>query len=110
MRTVFVSEDADELTRVREGLAEEMSGRREKMPAAVRTALDAPLSERAIIGTKSEVIAGLQKTQARIGFDLLVVRPQFAKIADEPLERSLTCLAKEIWPMLFGPTASQPST
>jgi alkanesulfonate monooxygenase SsuD/methylene tetrahydromethanopterin reductase-like flavin-dependent oxidoreductase (luciferase family) len=100
MRTVFVSEDPDELARVRNGLAEEMSGRRENMPAAVRTALDAPLSERALIGTKSEVIAGLKKMQARIGFDLLIVRPHFAKTPDEPLERSLVCLAKEIWPTL----------
>jgi len=79
------------------------------MPAAVRTALEAPLSERAIIGTKSEVIAGLKKMQERIGFDLLIVRPQFAKIANEPLERSLSCLAKEVWPMLFDPAASRPS-
>ncbi len=100
MRAVFVSEDADELAEVREGLAEEMSGRREKMPAAVRTALDAPLSERAIIGTKSEVIAGLQQTRARIGFDLLIVRPQFAKVSEERLKRSLTRLAEEIWPTL----------
>lgn len=102
MRTVFVSEDADELVRVREGLAEEMSGRRENMPAAVRTALDAPLSERAIIGTTSEVIERLKEIRARIDFDLLIVRPQFAKIPDELLERSLVCLAKEIWPSLQG--------
>ena len=102
MRTVFVSEDPGELAQVRKGLEEEMSGRRENMPAAVRNALDAPLSERAIIGTKVEVLEGLKKMYARIGFELLIVRPQFAKITDELLERSLVCLAKEVWPVLLG--------
>lgn len=101
MRTVFVSEDPNELAAVRAGLEEEMKGRRESMPAAVRTALEAPLRERAIIGTTAEVIEQLKRTRARIGFDLLIVRPQFAKIEDEPLERSLGWLAKEVWPAVL---------
>lgn len=98
MRTVFVSENPVELDQVRDALEQEMSGRRETMPAAIRTALEAPLSERAIIGTAKEVTQQLKSAHARIGFDLLIVRPQFAKMADDVLERSLVCLANEVWP------------
>ena len=101
MRTVFVSQDENELVRVREELDQEMKGRRENMPAAVRTALEAPLAERAIIGTTSEVLKSLKATHAKIGFDLLIVRPQFARVADDPLEESLTLLTEEVWPALL---------
>jgi alkanesulfonate monooxygenase SsuD/methylene tetrahydromethanopterin reductase-like flavin-dependent oxidoreductase (luciferase family) len=105
MRTVFVSEDLGELAQVRDALEHEMSGRREAMPAAVRTALEAPLSERAIIGTPSEVTEKLRSAHAAIGFDLLIVRPQFARMANDVLERSLICLAEEVWPA-FRQTAA----
>jgi alkanesulfonate monooxygenase SsuD/methylene tetrahydromethanopterin reductase-like flavin-dependent oxidoreductase (luciferase family) len=103
MRTVFVSEDPDELAQVREALEHEMSGRREAMPAAVRTALEAPLSERAIIGTASQVTQQLKSAHARIGFDLLIIRSQFSNMANEALERSLVCLANEVWPSFLSP-------
>ncbi len=63
--------------------------------------MEAPLAERAIIGTTSEVLESLKATHAKIGFDLLIVRPQFARVADDPLEESLTLLTEEVWPALL---------
>jgi alkanesulfonate monooxygenase SsuD/methylene tetrahydromethanopterin reductase-like flavin-dependent oxidoreductase (luciferase family) len=105
MRTIFVSQDETELAAVRQGLDQEIRGRREHLPAAVRTALEAPLGERAIIGTRAEVIESLKSMHLRIGFDLLIVRPQIMKMADQALERSLQCLAKEVWPAVIGDSA-----
>ena len=98
MRTVFVSEDPDELDQARASLAQEMSGRREGMPAVVRKALDAPFEERVVVGTAAEVTKRLISDRARLGIDLLIVRPQLANLDSTVLERSLTRLAKEIWP------------
>jgi alkanesulfonate monooxygenase SsuD/methylene tetrahydromethanopterin reductase-like flavin-dependent oxidoreductase (luciferase family) len=98
MRTVFVSEDPSELAEARESLAQEMGGRRAGMPAAVRKALDAPLDERAVLGTISEVTQRLIADRARLGFDLLIVRPQLAKMEKAVLEGSLVRLAREVWP------------
>jgi alkanesulfonate monooxygenase SsuD/methylene tetrahydromethanopterin reductase-like flavin-dependent oxidoreductase (luciferase family) len=98
MRTVFVSEDASELASARESVTNEMSGRRTGMPAAVNPALDAPLEARAVIGTGAEVIERLTLERARLGIDLLVVRPQLARLGREVSERSFVRLAREIWP------------
>jgi alkanesulfonate monooxygenase SsuD/methylene tetrahydromethanopterin reductase-like flavin-dependent oxidoreductase (luciferase family) len=100
MRTVFVSDDPDELTTARASLAQEMAGRREGMPKAIRRALDAPLDERAVIGTTSEVTKRLASDRARLAIDLLIVRPQLAGLDTATLERSLTRLAKEVWPQV----------
>jgi len=98
MRTVFVSDDPDELATARASLAQEMAGRREGMPEAIRKALDAPLDERAVIGTTSEVTERLASDRARLAIDLLIVRPQLAGLDTTTLERSLIHLAKEVWP------------
>ncbi len=98
MRTVFVSEDASERAAARESLAGEMNGRRRGMPPAVSEALDAPLEERVVVGTKAEVTERLIRERRRLGIDLLVVRPQIAQLAREAAERSLVALAREIWP------------
>ncbi len=106
MRTVFVSDDANELAAARQSLAQEMSGRRAGMPRAIQKALDSPLNERAVIGTTREVTDRLIADQARLGIDLLIVRPQFAKMDPASLERSLIRLAQEIWPAVTASAAS----
>jgi len=98
MRTVFVSDDAGELAEARESLAQEMTGRRAAMPQAIRKALDAPLEERAVIGTTAEVTERLASDRARLSIDLLIVRPQLGKMDPATLERSLVRLAEEVWP------------
>jgi len=95
-----VSEDADECAQVRASLERELAGRRPGMPAAIHEALDAPLDERALIGTATEVRAKLATLRRRLGFDLLIVRPQIGGLASAVLEHSLEKLAQEIWPGL----------
>ena len=102
MRTVFVSESQKELDVVREALAQEMNGRRAGMPKAVSQALDAPLSERVVVGTGEEVKAQLRKERARLGLDLLIARPQIQGVEQEVLESSLRRLAEEIWPNVIA--------
>lgn len=101
MRTIFVSEDAAERAAVRESLTGEMNGRRQGMPAAVSQALDAPLEERVVVGTKAEVTERLIRERQRLGIDLLVVRPQIARLDRAAAERSLVALAREIWPAVL---------
>jgi alkanesulfonate monooxygenase SsuD/methylene tetrahydromethanopterin reductase-like flavin-dependent oxidoreductase (luciferase family) len=98
MRTVFVSEDESELEAARGSLGREMAGRRKGMPAAVNQALDAPLEERAVVGTTEEVIRRLSRERRRLGIDLLVARPQLGGLERETLERSLVRLAEVVWP------------
>ena len=40
----------------------------------------------------------LQADRERLGIDLLIVRPEIAKLETRALEASLRCLATEIWP------------
>jgi len=110
MRTVFVSDEPSELAAARESLGREMAGRRKGMPAAVNRALDAPLEARAVIGTTQEVTERLIYEQQRLGIDLLVARPQLARIQREIAEQSLVRLAKEVWPAVqMHATGREPS-
>jgi alkanesulfonate monooxygenase SsuD/methylene tetrahydromethanopterin reductase-like flavin-dependent oxidoreductase (luciferase family) len=104
MRTLFVSTDAGEQQAARLALGREMSGARRGMPAAVDRALDAPLEDRALIGTPDEVLERLILERQRIGIDLLVTRPLIANVADDALERSLRLLAEEVWPRFKAST------
>lgn len=98
MRTVFVSDVEGELAAVRDSLAQEMGARAAGMPKAVERALAAPIEERAIVGTPRAVAERLQRDRARLGIDLLIVRPQIGGVESSALERSLTLLAREVWP------------
>jgi len=106
MRSVFVSDDLGELAEVREALSRETTGRRAGMPEMIRKALEAPLDERVVIGTRSEVTRRLVSDRQRLGIDLLIVRPQLAKLDGAILERSLIRLAEEIWPSVAVSAAS----
>ena len=72
------------------------------MPKAVNDAMDAPLDERAILGSPDEVRDRLIEVQRRLGLDLLIARPQLAKIERSEAERSLRLLAEEIWPAVIA--------
>jgi len=108
MRTIFVSEDASERAAVRESLEREMNGRGRGMPAAVSQALDAPLDERVVVGTGREVTERLIRERQRLGIDLLVVRPQIARLDRQAAERSLIALAREVWPAVLEAGATPP--
>jgi alkanesulfonate monooxygenase SsuD/methylene tetrahydromethanopterin reductase-like flavin-dependent oxidoreductase (luciferase family) len=78
-----------------------MNGRRAGMPKAVNQALDAPLADRVVVGSATEVIERLRQERARLGLDLLIARPQIQGIEQEVLETSLRRLAEEIWPRVI---------
>lgn len=109
MRTAFVSDDKREITAVRTSLEAEMTGQRGGMPAAVHRALDAPIEQRAIVGTPAEVTERLAWDRARLGIDLLIVRPQIPRIETAVLERSLVRLAEEVWPAVCAATGENVS-
>ncbi|MCP4904191.1 MAG: LLM class flavin-dependent oxidoreductase [bacterium] len=109
MRTIFVSEDAGELDAARESLIGEMTGRREGMPAAVNRALDAPLESRAVIGTTEEVTERLIHERRRLDIDLLVTRPQLARVERNVTERSLVRLVEEVWPAVRADAEGRPA-
>lgn len=104
MRTVFVSESERELGAIRARLASELPGRRAGLPEAVNAAIDSPLESRAVIGTPQAVIERLVEDRARLGIDLLIVRPELAGIERSVLERSLAWLAETVWPAVVDGT------
>jgi alkanesulfonate monooxygenase SsuD/methylene tetrahydromethanopterin reductase-like flavin-dependent oxidoreductase (luciferase family) len=102
MRTVFVCDDEKTGDAIRERLAREMSARRTGLPRAVNTALEAPIGERVVVGGAQAVIERLVRDRARLGLDLLIVRPQVEGIERAVLERSLEALAKTVWPAVVA--------
>ena len=98
LRTVFVHENPSVLEAARASLEAEMAGRRKGMPKAVNDAMEAPLDERAILGTPDFVRERLGEIQSQLGLDLLVARPQLSDIDRSDAERSLRLLSEEVWP------------
>ncbi|MEZ4289989.1 MAG: LLM class flavin-dependent oxidoreductase [Myxococcota bacterium] len=109
MRTVFVGSDPDVLARARAALEAETDGRRAALPTAVERALARPLDERAILGPPDFVREALLALRARLGIDLLIVRPQIAGLETADQMRSLECLAREIWPEVVSRDPTRPA-
>lgn len=110
MRTVFVCEDEAARNAIRARLTRELAGRRAGLPKAVSTAIEAPLDARVVIGAAAEVTDRLIRDRARLGLDLLIVRPQVEGIERAVLERSLEALAERVWPAVQaaeGPAAGR---
>jgi alkanesulfonate monooxygenase SsuD/methylene tetrahydromethanopterin reductase-like flavin-dependent oxidoreductase (luciferase family) len=107
MRTVFVSESGQELEAIRARLASELPRRRAGLPEAVNAAIDSPLESRVVIGTPEAVIDRLARDRARLGIDLLIVRPELAGIERPVLERSLAWLAETVWPAVVAGTGAE---
>ncbi|MBK7950551.1 MAG: LLM class flavin-dependent oxidoreductase [Deltaproteobacteria bacterium] len=108
MRTVFVSDDERACAAIRERLAREMSARRIGLPRAVDTALAAPIGERVVVGGVRDVIDRLVQDRARLGLDLLIVRPQVEGVERAVLERSLGVLTETVWPAVVAAGADAP--
>ena len=98
LRTVFVSEDPALLEAARASLESETAGRRKGMPKAVNEALESPLESRAVIGTPDAVRKRLIEIRRQLDLDLLVARPQLAKIERGASEESLRLLERDVWP------------
>jgi alkanesulfonate monooxygenase SsuD/methylene tetrahydromethanopterin reductase-like flavin-dependent oxidoreductase (luciferase family) len=105
MRTVFAA--ADE-TEARDMLAEverqERSMKRPgaRTPRAIAEAAAVDLAERVVIGTVPEVIDRLSRLRERLGFDLLIVRPQPPGQGGASSTDALQRLCEEVWPAVSG--------
>jgi len=100
MRIVYVSEDPSSLARVisqLEGQRRQMSGR---VPKSIARAMDAPLEERVVVGTKAEVTDRLGRYRDELGMNLLVVQAQLGGVVDGECEESLLRLVEEVLPAI----------
>ena len=101
MRSVFVSSDPRSLARARERLG---GGERRvppgKLPHAIARAMEAPLEDRVIVGTRREVIAGLARYREELAMDLLIVRPLVAGVSAEERMASMIEIVEEVGPAL----------
>ncbi len=86
MRTVFVSEDKNELRRVRAGLAEQVDN--------TRLAAGEDVDDWTIIGEPSEVLDKIALYQERLGMThMIATRLRVGGIAEASLRESVACLA-----------------
>lgn len=100
MRTVFVSEDRQTLARVLAKLDTERRPSSVKLPKAIARAAAAPLEERVVVGSKSEVTDRLARYREELGMNLLVARPMIGGASSEEQRASLDVLIEEIVPSL----------
>ena len=103
MRTIYTAASDAEAERVRQGLEKEMQrGRQSRtpLPAAIARAAGAAVSERAVVGTRSEVTDQLARYRERLGMDLLIARPQVANTSQPECEAALERLACDVLPAL----------
>jgi len=103
MRTIYTAANDAEAERVRQGLETEMRrGRQSRtpLPPAIARAANAAVSERAVVGTRSEVTDQLARYRERLGMDLLIARPQVANTSQPEREAALERLAGEVLPAL----------
>lgn len=98
MRTVFVSAHRDRVSAVREALERQSATMaRTPGPAVRRSAAQAPLPARVLVGDLHEVEAGLAELRERLGMTHLVVaRPRIAGVPTDWLEDSTELLARAI--------------
>jgi alkanesulfonate monooxygenase SsuD/methylene tetrahydromethanopterin reductase-like flavin-dependent oxidoreductase (luciferase family) len=103
MRTIYTAASDAEAKRVRQALEAEMRRARQsrtRLPAAIARAAGAPVSERAVVGTRAEVTDQLARYRERLGMDLLIARPQIADAPQPECEAALERLAYEVLPEL----------
>jgi alkanesulfonate monooxygenase SsuD/methylene tetrahydromethanopterin reductase-like flavin-dependent oxidoreductase (luciferase family) len=100
MRTVFVSEDSLTLARVTAKLEAERRPASLKLPKAIARAVDAPIEERVVVGTRDQVTSRLARYRDELGMNLLVARPLIGGASPDEQEASMTALVEEVVPAL----------
>ena len=89
MRTVFVSNDAQELRRVREGMASRTDNARLKEGETWQ--------DWTIVGDTQEVLEGVQRYQERLGMShLIATRLRLPDVPEDVLHRSVALLAETL--------------
>jgi len=100
MRIVYVSEDPASLARTISRLEAQRAQAGRRVPKAIARAMEAPLEERVVVGTASEVTDRLGRYRESLGMNLLVVQTQLAGLSDGESEASLLRLVEEILPAI----------
>jgi alkanesulfonate monooxygenase SsuD/methylene tetrahydromethanopterin reductase-like flavin-dependent oxidoreductase (luciferase family) len=100
MRTVFVSEDSLTLARVTAKLEAERRPPSLKLPKAIARAIDAPIDERVVVGTRDQVASHLARYRDELGMNLLIARPLIGGASSEEQEASMNLLIDEVMPSL----------
>jgi alkanesulfonate monooxygenase SsuD/methylene tetrahydromethanopterin reductase-like flavin-dependent oxidoreductase (luciferase family) len=100
MRTVYLTPDDGEASRVRERLAAEALGTARALPPALARAAAGPIRERVVVGGENEVIDGLLAYREQLGMDLLIVRSEITGLAEDLRRRSLERLCERVFPCL----------
>jgi len=100
MRTVFVCEDSITLARVTAKLEAERRPSSLKLPKAIARAIDAPIEERVVVGTREQVIARLARYRNELGMNLLIARPLIGGASAQEQEASMDLLCEEVVPAL----------
>ncbi|MBW2724583.1 MAG: LLM class flavin-dependent oxidoreductase [Deltaproteobacteria bacterium] len=100
MRTVFVSEDSLTLARVTAKLEAERRPPSLKLPKAIARAIDAPIDERVVVGTRDQVASHLARYRDELGMNLLIARPLIGGASSEEQKASMNLLIDEVMPSL----------
>ena len=101
MRTVFVSNDDREASRVFGAMEREARAMlRSPVPEALARAAQTPLEDRVLIGSVQRVLDDLAHYRERVGLDLLIARTEVPGASPEQREHSLATLVEEIAPAL----------
>ncbi len=101
MRTVHVAQDDAEAANVLASLeAENRRMLQGRVPKALGRAAAAGVSERAIIGTREQVVEQIGRYRERLGLDLLIARVEVAGASPEQRVASLVRLVEEVLPAL----------
>ena len=95
MRTVFVSQDAAMLDRVREALATQVATMRAQATDAMRTRMPETVDEWGIVGTPPQVLARIAEYRRSLGMThLIATRLRIGGIETAALEESIHTLAE----------------
>ncbi len=95
MRTVFVSQDAAMLDRVREALATQVAAMRAQATDAMRTRMPETVDEWGIVGTPPQVLARIDEYRRDLGMThLIATRLRIGGIETGALEESIHTLAE----------------
>lgn len=100
MRTVYVGADSADAERVHAALEAEARAVPRSAPKALARAAAASVSDRALVGTASEVAARVARYRERLGLDLLVARTEVPGVSPAERERSLERLVGDVLPLV----------
>jgi len=100
MRTVHIAGGDGEARRVLAALESETRASVGRAPRALARATARPIAERAIVGTRNEVVDRLAALRERLGIDLLIVRPRVPGLAEPERHAAFDRLLGDVCPAL----------